>query len=79
MSDRFISTSMKRATISFTRPGKGRTTVQEDAGKCDEGLRRCIELAHKAFFKAFNALESKDSETEASESDRSTLEPKDHK
>lgn len=45
--------SMKRASISFTIPGEGRVTFQENAGATDRALRKCIVTARRAFFKAY--------------------------
>ncbi len=50
-----MSTSMKRATISFTIPGEGRITVQEDEGVEDMELRAAIKAASQEFFKLWNA------------------------
>ena len=48
-----FSTSMKRATIMFVRPGFGKTIVQENAGKVDSQLRIAIEKARKVFLKEY--------------------------
>ena len=48
-----ISSSMKRAAISFTLPGTGRITYQEGPGQVDENLRTAIKSAMGLFFKQF--------------------------
>lgn len=54
-----ISTSMKRATISMTIPGQGRTTVQEQEGVESPELRAAINAASKAFWKRYRKINLK--------------------
>lgn len=47
---RDISSSMKRATISFTEPGRGRSVFQEAEGCVSQPLRDAIAIAREAFY-----------------------------
>ena len=52
-----FSRSMKRATISFTIPGEGRTTVQENEGIESDELRHAIKEARKTFWMFYKKID----------------------
>jgi hypothetical protein len=62
----FLSKSGKVATISFTLPGEGRITVQENPEVPDERLRKLIHDTSRQFFAEFTKLEDGENKVSSS-------------